>query len=39
MDLVTTTQTKIRFSEIDPLGIVWHGHYVKYMEDGRGTGR
>ena len=35
MDLITTTHSKIRFSEIDPLGIVWHGHYVKYMEDGR----
>ncbi len=35
MDLVTTTHSKIRFSEIDSLGIVWHGHYVKYMEDGR----
>ena len=35
MDLVSTTHTKIRFSELDPLGIVWHGNYVKYMEDGR----
>lgn len=25
----------MRFSEADPLGIVWHGHYVRYFEDGR----
>lgn len=26
---------KVRFSECDPLGIVWHGHYILYFEDGR----
>ena len=26
---------KIRFNETDPLGIVWHGHYITYLEDGR----
>lgn len=25
----------IRFSEVDSLGIVWHGNHVKYFEDGR----
>ena len=25
----------IRFSEVDSMGIVWHGHYVKFLEDGR----
>lgn len=35
MELINRTHQKIRFSEVDPLGIVWHGHYVKYMEDGR----
>lgn len=25
----------IRFNEVDVLGIVWHGHYIKYFEDGR----
>lgn len=25
----------MRFNEADPLGIVWHGHYVRYFEDGR----
>ncbi|MFA7686262.1 MAG: thioesterase family protein [Moheibacter sp.] len=26
---------RVRFNETDPLGIVWHGHYVTYLEDGR----
>ena len=26
---------KVRFSEVDSLGIVWHGHYIVYFEDGR----
>lgn len=30
-----TTQVIVRFNEADPLGIVWHGHYIRYMEDGR----
>jgi len=25
----------VRFSEVDSMGIVWHGNYVKYLEDGR----
>lgn len=25
----------IRFSDVDSMGIVWHGNYVKYFEDGR----
>lgn len=25
----------VRFSEVDSLEIVWHGNYIKYMEDGR----
>lgn len=29
------TETRIRFSEVDALGIVWHGHFVRYLEDGR----
>ena len=27
--------TKIRFSEVDSMGIVWHGAYAKYFEDAR----
>ena len=26
---------KVRFEELDPLGIVWHGRYPSYLEDGR----
>lgn len=26
---------KVRFNEVDSLGIVWHGHYIVYFEDGR----
>ena len=33
--LTDTTTAKVRFSEVDALGIVWHGNYVKYLEDGR----
>lgn len=29
------TEIKIRFSEVDSMGVVWHGNYVKFMEDGR----
>jgi acyl-CoA thioester hydrolase len=25
----------VRFSEVDSLRIVWHGHYIKYFEEGR----
>ena len=25
----------IRFSEVDSMGVVWHGHYIKYFEDAR----
>jgi acyl-CoA thioester hydrolase len=31
----TTTEVIVRFNETDPLGIVWHGHYIRYFEDGR----
>ncbi|MES2760992.1 MAG: acyl-CoA thioesterase [Bacteroidota bacterium] len=33
--LKTITEVPIRFSEVDSLRVVWHGHYVKYFEDGR----
>ncbi len=29
------TKFRVRFNETDPLGIVWHGHYITYFEDGR----
>lgn len=33
--LTTSTEVKVRFNEVDSLGIAWHGHYVRYFEDGR----
>ena len=24
---------KVRFEEVDSMGIVWHGHYASYFED------
>ncbi|GGH38526.1 4-hydroxybenzoyl-CoA thioesterase [Mangrovimonas yunxiaonensis] len=30
-----TSKVRIRFVETDPLGIVWHGNYIQYFEDGR----
>jgi acyl-CoA thioester hydrolase len=33
--LSVNTDVTVRFNEADPLGIVWHGHYVRYFEDGR----
>ena len=33
--LSLSVPVKVRFSEVDSLKIVWHGSYVKYLEDGR----
>jgi acyl-CoA thioester hydrolase len=33
--LIERTLIPVRFNEADPLGIVWHGHYIRYFEDGR----
>jgi acyl-CoA thioester hydrolase len=30
-----TSDVRVRFTETDPLGIVWHGNYIQYFEDGR----
>jgi acyl-CoA thioester hydrolase len=35
MELTARTEFKVRFNEVDPLGIVWHGHYIRFFEDGR----
>ena len=34
-ELSVRTEIRVRFNEADPLGIVWHGHYIRYFEDGR----
>ena len=33
--LVHTSETTIRFSEVDSMRIVWHGNYIVFFEDGR----
>lgn len=33
--LLYSTERRIRFEEVDPLGIVWHGRYPSYFEDAR----
>ncbi|KAA2241805.1 acyl-CoA thioesterase [Chitinophaga agrisoli] len=35
MELIERANILVKFNEADPLGIVWHGHYVRYFEDGR----
>ena len=34
-ELSNKIEVLVRFNEADPLGIVWHGHYIRYFEDGR----
>ncbi|MEC3906096.1 acyl-CoA thioesterase [Tamlana sp. 2201CG12-4] len=33
--LKVSQDIRIRFNETDALGIVWHGYYLHYFEDGR----
>ncbi len=33
--LKATHNIRVRFNETDALGIVWHGYYLHYFEDGR----
>jgi acyl-CoA thioester hydrolase len=33
--LTHTIQQEVKFSEVDSLGVVWHGHYLQYFEDAR----
>ena len=34
-ELTVSQEIRVRFNETDPLGIVWHGYYITYFEDGR----
>lgn len=34
-ELTVKTPFRVRFNETDALGIVWHGNYLTYFEDGR----
>ncbi|MBX2974096.1 MAG: acyl-CoA thioesterase [Flavobacteriales bacterium] len=31
----SSAETAITFGDLDPMGIVWHGNYVKFLELGR----
>lgn len=31
----TETIIKVEFYDLDPMGIVWHGNYIKYIEQAR----
>ena len=33
--LSVTKPFEVRFSEVDSMGVVWHGHYAMYFEDAR----
>ncbi|HOE04510.1 MAG TPA: thioesterase family protein [Bacteroidales bacterium] len=33
--LFAEKEIEVRFSEVDSMGIVWHGSYAKYFEDAR----
>ena len=33
--LFARTEIEVRYSDADPMGVVWHGNYIKYFEDGR----
>lgn len=33
--LQSIKEVEVRFNELDPLRIVWHGNYMRYFEDGR----
>jgi len=30
-----SVRVRVRFSESDAMGVVWHGNYLKFFEDGR----
>ncbi|MFA5770829.1 MAG: acyl-CoA thioesterase [Patescibacteria group bacterium] len=34
-ELKEQIEISVRFSEVDSMDVVWHGNYVKYLEDGR----
>jgi acyl-CoA thioester hydrolase len=37
LPLRMTVSRRVRFEEVDSLGIVWHGHYSSYFDDARTT--
>ena len=35
LPLTATLERRVRFDELDPMGIMWHGNYASWFEDGR----
>ena len=35
MMIVCETYTDVQFFDLDPMNVVWHGNYVKYLEQAR----
>jgi len=35
MEITEISKIRVRFNEVDSLGIVWHGNYITYFEEGR----
>ena len=35
MNIEATAEFRVEFYDVDSMGVVWHGNYVKYMELGR----
>lgn len=35
LPLAASASRRVRFNEVDALGVVWHGHYASYFEDAR----
>lgn len=33
--LEASTAVRVRFQEVDSMGVVWHGHYLTYLEEAR----
>ena len=33
--LEATCQVRVRFQEVDAMGVVWHGHYATFFDEGR----
>ena len=33
--IITKTKIKVPFYDLDPMNIVWHGNYIKYLEEAR----
>ena len=33
--LSITVERQVRYEEVDAIGVVWHGRYVSFLEDGR----